>query len=447
MTIPPPSSDNPSPNTGPLPTAPYKGARDFYPEEMRLHLWVQQTMSSIVERFGYEPYNGPMLESFDLYAAKSGSELVNEQLYHFTDRGGRQLAIRPEMTPTLARMVARRANELVFPVRWYAFPNLWRYENPQRGRLREHWQLNVDILGLESMHAEAEVLEVACALMEGFGAPSAAWRIHINNRKFMTELFDSLLGISDTQRGAVFRAVDRRAKVGEAQFIATLQAHGLQQSQIDTLLELPSLGLQEVASRYADRLEGARELVELFALLEQRGIATHCTLDLGIIRGLDYYTGTVFEMFDLHPENNRALFGGGRYDNLTALFQNKRIPGIGFGLGDVTIKNFLESHGILPSLRHSVHAMIAFAEESSACLDAGFALARELRSHGFHCEVSLPPGQKLGKQLKLADRRGIDQVLILGGNELAQGAVTLKRLQSGTQELVPLADVAGKLHR
>lgn len=425
-----------------LSTRPYKGARDFYPAEQRLHNWVLGTMSSVAERFGFQPYNGPTLEPVALYAAKSGHELVNEQLYSFTDKGGREVAIRPEMTPTLARMVAAQINNLTFPIRWYSTPNLWRYENPQRGRTREHWQLNVDILGADSILAEVEILEFAYELMKEFGAPSTAWKIYVNNRRFMNQLLSETFALNEAQARDVIRVVDRRAKVSPVEFENRLAEAGLKSDQIALLQEMFSWTVDEIETRFADSHVGAQELVDLFRHLRSRGLGDQVEFNLEVVRGIDYYTGTVFEMYDMHPDNRRALFGGGRYDNLISLFQGRTVSGVGFGLGDVTITNFLEMHKLLPDLDAGIDVAVLFPVSLDEALNRGFLIAKELRSLGLTVESFLPPATKLSKQFQFAERRGAKFAVVVGEDEIRSDMITIKDMVNRTQERVLAEQVA-----
>ncbi|MEK7690938.1 MAG: histidine--tRNA ligase, partial [Bdellovibrionota bacterium] len=341
----------------PLSNQPYKGTRDFFPPAMRLRRWMFGQLRQVVEGFGFEEYDGPMLEPFELYAAKSGEELVNQQLYWMVDRGERKIAVRPEMTPTLARMVSSQVQELPKPVRWFSIPNLWRYERPQRGRLREHWQLNVDILGGDPLLADAEIIQVGLALLDCFGGGAHA-QVRINNRRLMDTLFREKLGLTPEMGLQVTKAIDARDKIGDAAYTEWLAGKiGLQAGQIEVLERFFKAPFTETARTMP--CEGSAELEKLFALLRESGVAeTRVVYDPTVLRGLDYYTGTVFEIYDTSPENRRAMFGGGRYDNLIGLFGNQKLSGVGFGMGDVTLENFLEIHGLKPSLPTGVDVLV-----------------------------------------------------------------------------------------
>ncbi|MCD4654984.1 histidine--tRNA ligase [bacterium] len=416
----------------------YRGTRDFYPEEMRFRTQIFNTMRSVAESFGYEEYDGPMLESFDLYAAKSGEELVNEQLYHFHDRGNRHVAIRPEMTPTVARMVAAKLNELSRPIRWFSFPNLWRYEKPQRGRLREHWQFNVDILGSDSIGADQEIIEIAIGVMQRLEANPNEFKIHIANRRVLSYFLDSVLGLNENLWRNVCRAIDKKSKIPHEAFIEMLTIQGLSHEQITDLEEYMELTPDQLRHHPIRESQGYSELLQLFEGLDASGVIDFCTLDMSIVRGLDYYTGTVFEMYDQAPENRRALFGGGRYDNLVGLFSKERVSGVGFGMGDVTIRDFLEAHNLLPKLPPAIQVHIALFDKSME--KHANEIAHKVRQAGFKTTIQLDI-VKLGKQFKWADAKGIPVVILQGPEEKDRKEVQIKHLPTRKQIAVPENDI------
>ncbi|HVJ63875.1 MAG TPA: histidine--tRNA ligase [Bdellovibrionota bacterium] len=422
------------------PTQPYKGTRDFYPEDQRIQNWLMQKFSKVTESFGYEPYNGPMLEPFDLYAAKSGEEIVKKQLYHFQDQADRHVAIRPEMTPTLARMVAGKLQELPRPIRWYSFPNLWRYEQPQRGRLREHWQLNVDILGGDRDLADAEALAIAVGIFEEFGARDKI-QIRLNNRALVNHVFREQMKISDTVSLALSKLLDAKDKMKPEAFDAGLIALGLDADQRRHLAEFLAADFTTVAQRFD--CAGAREIARIFELAGSMGYADVLVFDPAIMRGLDYYTGTVFEAYDVSPENRRALFGGGRYDDLIGLFSKKdALSGMGFGLGDVGMRNFLETHGLL-NPPPSVPDLVVTCPEAGL-LARALDVATKMRALGF-C-VLAPTGALSFKQaLKQGDRSGSRFVLLMGEEELKQDLYILKNMKTGEQTSLRLDQIASVL--
>lgn len=282
-----------------LSTQPYKGTRDFYPEDMRIQRYLFTKMRQVAESFGYQEYDGPMLEPFELYAAKTGEEIVNQQLYWMVDRGERKMAIRPEMTPTLARMVAGKIHELPKPIRWYSIPNLWRYERPQRGRLREHWQLNVDVLGGDPLMADAEILTLALDLVRSVGGEKFV-SIKVNNRRLIDHFFAQVLSLSaDAALGAT-KALDARAKIGEEAYAKWLSDLGISSDQQGKMEAFFKSSFEEVCHNYP--CQGTEELSALFRLMSESGAGDQVAFDPTVLRGMDYYTGTVFEMYDISPE-------------------------------------------------------------------------------------------------------------------------------------------------
>lgn len=416
-----------------LSTQPYKGARDFYPEDKRLQKYMFGIIRKIVERFGYEEYDAPILEPLELYLAKSGEEIVNDQTYAFEDRGGRRVAIRPEMTPTVSRMVAARRQELGYPLRWYSIPNLWRYERPQRGRLREHWQLNVDMFGLDDVKSEMELIQVADAILREFGATHDMYSIRINSRKLMDFIMKNYLKLNNVQIHMACKLIDRMHKMPLAEFESELDAvftpsqrdAGYSNRLIGLLKTKQLHHLPEVIREH----ESAKELASLMAMLKEARI-TNVVFDITVMRGFDYYTGIVFEMFDHNPENNRAMMGGGRYDGLVGLFGVEPVPTVGFGWGDVTLQNFLEGHDLLPRLESDVDIYVVLIGDVYA--EAQRVIA-ELRDMGANVAVDFS-GKKPDKQIKTAVKNNIHYAMFIGEKELKEEQYTLKNLQNGTEE-------------
>ncbi len=409
-----------------LSTQPYKGTRDFYPEDMRLRNWFFGKIRNTLELAAYDEYNGPMLESLDLYAAKSGVEIVNEQTYNFLDRGGRHLAVRPEMTPTVARMVAAKLGELNMPLKWFSIPNLYRYERPQRGRLREHWQVNVDIFGCDTFEADLEVISTAVSLLRSFNADKTMFKVHINNRRFFNDVIAAIGGCDAEGAKLISKVVDRKNKVPREAYEKDMLALGLDMDKIAQIDALYTMDVKSACALCPDS-QGSAELLSLFDAIETMGLSDYCMFDFGIIRGLDYYTGTVFEVFDEAPENNRAMFGGGRYDNLVGLFvKNAKVSGVGFGFGDVTLENFLVTHKLVPeNLIEGNKILVARFDDVSP--EKYAAIADKLREHGTVASVYLG-SKKFGKQIDYAIKGGYTHVLIMGGSEFEAGQFKLKNL-------------------
>jgi histidyl-tRNA synthetase len=417
----------------PLSTKPYKGARDFYPPDKRLQKYIFGKWREVAERFGYEEYDAPILEPLEIYLAKTGEEIVNEQTYSFEDRGGRQVVIRPEMTPTVSRMVAAKRQELGYPLRWYSIPNLWRYERPQRGRLREHWQLNVDIFGVASVAAEYEIINLVDAMFKDFGAKSDMYEIRLNSRKLIDFALIDYLGFNKAEAHAVSKLIDRLHKMERTDFIAKVDAAVSAKARENGVVEkllilLETKDLTKLPSQLQNH-ESISELQHLLSQLASSGIK-NAKFDISIMRGFDYYTDIVFEVYDKHPDNNRSMVAGGRYDGLVGLFGVSSVPTVGFGLGDVTLANFLELHHLLPDLKTETDVYVALVGD---ILDAAQQSIAQLRSKGLNVAVDLS-GKKVGDQLKAADKKSINQVLIIGENELKTGQFTLKNLATGHEQ-------------
>ncbi|MFC1730792.1 histidine--tRNA ligase [candidate division KSB1 bacterium] len=404
-----------------LSTEPYKGVRDFYPKDMYIARYIFDTMSRVAEGFGYSEYGASILESAELYREKSSDEIVNEQTYTFTDRGDREVTLRPEMTPTLARMIASKHRELAFPLRWYSIPNVFRYERPQRGRVREHWQLNADLFGVSETVAEVEIISLAHALMVAFGAQESDFEIRMSDRGILTSIFDEL-GTSEELQAQTMRLLDKRAKIDNFD------------SELETVLG-------DKAKTFIEKLESASSSTNLESVLSQLknlGI-TNVVIDTSIVRGFDYYTGIVFEVFDTSPENNRSLFGGGRYDNLLELFGGESIPAVGFGMGDVTIADFLETHSLLPTYTPRTELYLCTLTPEAKEYAQG--LAQTLREQDVNVEVALSD-KKVGDQIKLADKKQIPFVICIGENEIKDDSFTIKHLESGEQESLTKEKIA-----
>lgn len=420
-----------------LSTQPYKGTRDFYPREMKLRNWFFGVMRQVLETAAFEEYNGPMLESLELYAAKSGEEIATKQTYNFTDRGDRRLALRPEMTPTVARMVAAKMNELVFPLKWFSIPNMYRYEAPQRGRLREFWQLNVDIFGCDTYEADLDCISSAIEIMRAFGADESMFTVHINNRRFFNDVIAAIAGGDAESAKAVSKVIDRKNKVPREVYERELGELGLNADQIAKIDALYGMTVEEATALCPDSV-GAGELLSLFSMLRKAGLDRYCVFDFGIIRGLDYYTGTVFEVFDNAPENNRAMFGGGRYDNLVGLFvKNAKVSGVGYGMGDVTLENFLVTHGLVPDFGEDC-VKVLVTRFDDVPYEAYLELVAELHRAGIPATMYLG-AKKYGKQLEYAIKGGFTHTLTMGGDEYARHTVHLKDLATREELELPAA--------
>ncbi|EMJ88487.1 histidine--tRNA ligase [Leptospira meyeri] len=414
-----------------LTTENYKGTRDFYPEDMRLRNYLFSVMKDVARSYGYEEYDGPMVESLDLYRAKTGEEIVGKQIYNFIDKGDREVAIRPEMTPTVARMVAKKLRDLPRPIRWFSIPNLWRYEQPGHGRLREHWQLNVDMFGVTSQRAELEILSLACDILFAFGAKRNSFKVTISHRSLLDEFLLDGLKVSPNQAHEVSKILDKKNKITEAEYIALVSKTIPNDPTAVSKINLFLAATTETLGQIPGIKEETRNTIQtLFVDLKTIGLDDIVYFDPSVVRGFDYYTGFIFEIFDTSPQNKRSLYGGGRYDNLIGLFSNEELSGIGFGLGDVTLQNFLTAHDLLPNFANDSTVYIPLLDESSFAENHNF--ARELRKEKIAVEVSLL-SQKMGKQLSYAEKKGYRWILLRGEDEIKAGTVTLKDMATRNQ--------------
>lgn len=419
-----------------LSTEPYKGTRDWYPQDMRLREYIFAHWRKVARSYGYEAYDAPLLESIDIYEAKSGQELVTDQTYSFTDRGERQVAIRPEMTPSVSRMIAARQQEIAMPARWYSIAQYMRYERPQRGREREFWQLNCDLFGIDGPEAEAEVIAMGSELLRSLGAKNDMFSIKINNRRIINVMMAQYLGLDGVQAQLMIRLFDRKNKIAPELFR-------------DQAIEIfgpdhAAKGLQKLAQLLAARTmadlpEQIRdsavvgEIRELFTHLERAGVK-NALFDITLMRGLDYYTGTVFEFYDTHPENARALFGGGRYDGLVGLFGGEQLSAVGIAPGLTMTELFLHTHKLVPELTSTTDIYLVVIGDNQRGAEK---LARNLRGEGVNVELDFT-GRKLDKQLKTAVKKSIPYILFVGEAELNTEVYPLKNTRTGDEKRLSL---------
>ena len=405
-----------------------RGTRDFYPEDMSQRQWLYQHIRSVSESYGYREYDGPFLEKLELYAAKSGDELVKEQSYVFADRGGQMITLRPELTLSLARMVAQRGKSLLLPLRWWSFGPFWRYERTQKGRSREFFQWNIDLVGVDSAEADAEMIAIAASLFKQVGLSPSQIRIKVNNRKLAESMLNKL-GINVENRELAFHLIDRQDKMNGKAWREYALERGLDSTQFDAL------------NSYLSDLtawESSPDLQQCFEACSSLGIEEYVEYDPSVIRGLDYYTGTVYEARDVKG-NHRSILGGGRYDNLVADVGGEPLPGTGFAMGDVVFGLVLEENDVIPNLQLNP-AQIFVTTFDENMIAASLELASELRRAGLSVEW-YPEAVRLPRQLKYADRQGIPVALILGPEELERDEVAMKDLISGQQSSVPRAEL------
>lgn len=420
-------------SSGPLP-----GFRDFYPAELAERAHITNCWREVAHRFAFLEYDGPPLEALELFTRKSGEEILG-QLYHFTDRGGRAVALRPEMTPTLARMVAERAHALRKPVRWFSIPQLFRYERPQRGRLREHIQLNVDIIGEPDVTADAELLSAAIEIVRALGLTPDDVTARVSDRRLLHGLL-TLAGVPEGAMPAVFAVVDKLQRAPRVVLERRLADAGLEQPLVGRIFAvLERTDLASLRHEFGDvpaLRDDFTRLERYFEFLEALGVGDWARFDLSIVRGLAYYTGIVFELFDARGEL-RAICGGGRYDTLLSALGGVDLPALGFGMGDVVLGELLRARGLMPGGAPTLDVWVAYEEEGE--LARAMRVASALRNRGFSVEYALR-AQTVARQIKAASGAGAERVVLLTARDLARGEAVIRQLATGTEERVALDD-------
>jgi histidyl-tRNA synthetase len=409
-----------------LSTEPYKGVRDFYPEDWSKLSAVFATIRRTLELWAYEEYNASPLERAEIYESKTSEEIVNEQTYTFFDRGDRKVTLRPEMTPTFARMVAAKRRDIPLPIRWYSIPNVFRYERPQRGRLREHYQLNVDLAGIADTKADGEMIVVASEILKALGAKQDDFVIRVNSRTLLSAACKAAGFDTDEAVKNYSRLLDRKSKMTHEEFVA-----GLGANRIDPL----SIIADDSDATVTEEKEILLDLIEAF---EARGM-TNVVFDPEIVRGFDYYTGMVFEVFDTNPENPRSILGGGRYDELVSMFGAEPIPCVGFAIGDVTLMDFLETHGIAPEASSAPEIYIGTPSEADFFAAQNFAYT--LRGAGVRTLVN-STNKSLGDQIRDASRRGIPYFIAFGEQEASSDVLRIKTLATSEENSLSADEVA-----
>jgi len=412
------------------------GFRDFYPEELALRNHIFAVWRGVAARYGFEEYDGPPLESLELYTQKSGDEIVG-QLYSFKDKGDRDVALRPEMTPTLARMVAAHAQALKKPIRWFSMPQLFRYERQQRGRLREHFQLNMDIIGEAGALADAELIAAAIDIMRAFGFGPKDVQARIADRRVLRALLLGQ-GVTEAQLGAAFGVIDKSERAPREALEDILQKAGFGKAEVRVVLDVAGLrGLDAVAAALA-KVKGGPEAGEplrtAIEALTAMGLAEFVQVDLTIVRGLAYYTGIVFELFD-SAKKLRAICGGGRYDDLLKALGGPELPALGFGMGDVVLGELLKERNVAPKASNEIGVfLVAVTGEDVATV---LRLAHAMRDRGISVEYGLRHAT-IRKQLELAAARRAPRAVIVGPEERAAGVGLVRDLSGGAEAKVPL---------
>ncbi len=412
---------------------PPRGMRDFYPEDMLWRNRVFDAWRQSAVAFGFQPYDACVVESLELLQRKSGEE-VSEQIYHFEDKSGRKLALRPEMTPTLARMIAARQGQLAFPVKWFTIAQCFRYERMTRGRKREHYQWNMDVIGEESVAAEVEILAAAAAGLKAMGMPDSAYRVHVNNRALLAELL-AKSGIAPEHHAAVFLALDKRGKITDDEITALLKAEGLGEESIRQTFALLGVRTLEQAAELAGADSPAlATLRELFTLAGTYGIADRLVFDIAVIRGLAYYTGIVFEAFDTERKF-RAIFGGGRYDSLLTMIGGAPTPAVGLGFGDVVVVEVLKE--LLGETAAAEKSGVVIGYMFPEQRDAATRLARALREAGERVDL-MTARQKPKQFFARASAGTAADAVFIGPDDVAKGVAKRKNLATREETELPL---------
>jgi len=415
---------------------PVKGTRDFYPEQMAIRTWLYNILRQVSESFGYQEWEAPFLESLELYAAKSNEEMVKEQSYVFEDRGGNMITLRPELTPSLARMVAQKQNELVFPLRWWSFGPFWRYERPQKGRTREFFQWNVDLLGPNSPESDAENVAVLATLFKTVGLTPKEVLIMVSDRRLLDAQLNAF-EVPEESRAAVSAWIDRRDKLSAEAWRANAGKLGLSNRQ-----------LSKVEAMLADKdlWKTSAELPRFFEAIGSLGLSDYVRFEAGVVRGFTYYTGTVFEAWEVGGDIKRAILGGGRYDKLLADVGGDLLPAVGYAMGDVVFTLVLKKYGLLPKELKVNPAEVLVTVFSQELFGESMKLASELRANGLNVVCYSEPA-KLPKQFKYADRMGMRIVTVSGPEEAETNKVTIKDLGRGKQVTVAREKAAGAIRQ
>ena len=423
-------------------TQPYKGARDFYPEDMRVRNYIFDTWKRVCRSYSFEEYDFPIVEPLETFAAKSGQEVVNEQMFSFEDKSGRKLALRPELTPGTVRMLAQRFKELITPIKWFMIGNNWRYEKAQRGRGREFYQLEVNIFGLKGPEADFEIIQIIIDIMKAFGATESMFSVLLSDRRLISMLLQELLQLDEQTSTQVRRLMDKRSKMEQTDFFTELGNLGLTREQAQKVDDFMNLDLSSITTFFPRQMleqnQGYQAFSKLFAMLNNNGLGNYCKFDPSIIRGFDYSDGLVYEVFDRNPLNKRSVLGGERFDKLIQIFGDYELEATGFAMGDVTLRDFLEEWQLLPNLQEPKYLVTLWPDNNIKYRQIQLSIAENLRKQGNIVEIWLEQEVPLNKQLKYADKKAFEYVVIVGEEEVTKGVYTLKNMRTGDQQKVNL---------
>ncbi|MBD3197932.1 MAG: histidine--tRNA ligase [Candidatus Lokiarchaeota archaeon] len=427
-----------------FPTRPIRGMNDLYPRKLRIVNYLIETIKKVADLYCYEEFESPLLEPIEIFAAKSSEELVNEQSFVVEKKKNERLILRPELTPSLARMVAKKSQALKKPIRWFSVPTCYRYERPQRGRSREFKQPNFDILAENSIYADLEIINIAIDILTTLGANEDQFQIFFNNRRFIDSVCELILGIDKKKMPLVYKILDKFQKMDSNEFDKYVLDSFDDEFIIQGIYKLTEANdIEELMSSFENippeffEAKGFNELKQLELLLDESGLSKYCTFSSGIVRGLDYYTGTVFEVFDTGEENRRSIFGGGRYDNLLDLFSEEKLSGVGFGMGILTLRLFLQTYDLIPdNLKekdYSKTIYIATLKEEVAPYTVQ--IANKIRNDGYACIIDYR-FESIGNQLSKANELGVKISLIIGPNEMNERSITIKNMKTEKQKSI-----------
>jgi histidyl-tRNA synthetase len=420
-----------------LSTQSYRGARDFYPDDMQIRNYIFETWKRVCVRYGFEEYDFPILEPLEIFAAKTGEEIVREQLFNFEDKSGRKLAIRPELTPGTVRLIAQKFNELPKPIKWFMIGNNWRYEKPQVGRGREFYQLEANTFGIESVAADFEIFTLIIAVMKEFGAQPEQFELRFSDRKLINALLLDTLGLDEETSVKARRTMDRYSKLSEEDFTEVLSKASLNSDQIQKIKEFMASDFEGLSKiiKNVETNKGYQDMQSLIKMLTDADLMKYCRFEPTIIRGFDYSDGLVYEVFDKNPNNRRSLFGGERFDKLIEIFGSFDLPATGFAMGDWTLAEFLKNWNLLPKFESSTQYLVTtWPSENQNYLINSLQIAQDLRERGKNVFTWVDSNSKLEKQLKYADKKLIPYAIIVGESEIAEDKVTIKDLFKKTQQ-------------
>ncbi len=434
---------------------PLRGMEDYYPPDLREENWIIDNIRDVAEVYGYEEFESPQLEPIEIFAAKSSEELVNEQSFIVEKKQGERLILIPELTPSLARMIAKKSQELKKPIRWFSNPTCFRYERPQRGRRRQFKQINFDILGEDSLYGDLEIFNIVVDIFTKFGATAEQFQIYYNNRRFIDAVCLLMLNVPEQKLPVVYKALDKAEKMEEKEFEKYISEIFQDRNITQGILKLKKSGSIEELLEKFDNIpknfydsEGYKELRDFENLLEQANLLDYCTFSSAVVRGLDYYTGIVFEVYDTGTKNTRSIFGGGRYDDLLSLFSDERISGMGFGLGVFMLSLFLDTYKLIPQdIREMDYSDTIYIAGINKNVSAyALEIAQMIRKEDFACIVDYR-FSNLKNQLKKANELGNMITLIIGPNEMEKNKVTIRNMISEEQNTVNKEQLIDEIYK